>query len=104
MPLLIVLEPVCPVGYTIFGDSKTCIGYFGTYRTWHDARQICMEQQGDLISLDNQAKFEDIQHLPSSEGILVDTSENFFLIATFPDNCIFFLLLCSTYVSFFLSS
>ncbi|XP_065837701.1 uncharacterized protein [Oscarella lobularis] len=58
----------CPSGYSVF-KNRRCYKYFSTSVTWSKARQQCLTDGGDLVSIANQEEYTYVQNLYSSGEI-----------------------------------
>ncbi|GFO37605.1 C-type mannose receptor 2 [Plakobranchus ocellatus] len=41
----------CPSGWTKSPSSGTCIKFYDDYKTWADARTVCQQDGGDLVTI-----------------------------------------------------
>ncbi|KAK3597088.1 hypothetical protein CHS0354_021190 [Potamilus streckersoni] len=46
--------PVCHSGYEYYQQDKFCYKFYNVCQTWSEARQVCQNEGGDLISLNNR--------------------------------------------------
>eukprot|EP00118_Oscarella_pearsei_P019633 m.209853 g.209853 ORF g.209853 m.209853 type:complete len:484 (+) comp39729_c0_seq9:143-1594(+) len=53
----------CPPGYSVFSKTGHCYKYFDDLFTWPDARQKCINDGGDLVSIGNQEEERFVQSL-----------------------------------------
>ena len=58
----------CPSGYSDF-KNRRCYKYFSTSVSWSKARQQCLKDGGDLVSIANQEEYTYVQNLYSSGTI-----------------------------------
>ncbi|KAL3879773.1 hypothetical protein ACJMK2_032059 [Sinanodonta woodiana] len=57
--------PTCRVGYEYYAEDRFCYMLHSECKTWSEARQICRQEGGDLISLNdyNFKYFKDVARL-----------------------------------------
>ncbi|GFO41917.1 C-type mannose receptor 2, partial [Plakobranchus ocellatus] len=49
----------CPSGWTKSPSSGTCIKFYDDFKTWADARTVCQQDGGDLVTIrdENMSQF-----------------------------------------------
>ena len=58
----------CPPGYTKNETSGNCYLYSLIRKSWHNARQTCLEQYGDLVVLNDENKLDNFTDLARLKG------------------------------------
>ena len=78
--LMLILD--CPLGYSFFEEGcikcpesyirfkNKCYKYSSTHVSWYDARGICTEEGGDLVSLNGPAFFDHVEKFVMDKGML----------------------------------
>ncbi|GFO41918.1 macrophage mannose receptor 1 [Plakobranchus ocellatus] len=57
----------CPSGWTKSPSSGTCIKFYDVFKTWADARTVCQQDGGDLVTIrdENMSQFVEASTCPS---------------------------------------
>ena len=59
----------CPASYIRF--ENTCYRYYHTKVSWYEARQTCIGDGGDLVSLNEHAFFDHIVTFTMTKGMYI---------------------------------
>ena len=66
-----IIVAACPTGYTVSSGSMSCYKWHSTAKQWNAARRICLSYDGDLVSLDSEAKFDEFRSIAYTKGWLL---------------------------------
>ena len=69
--MYILSDKLCPSGYNISKVTNTCYKWHAEKAKWLSARDQCIAEGGDLISLTTREKFDEFKTVAKAEGFYV---------------------------------